>query len=293
MPLISHRLLMVLRHPLAFTLRVGRGFMACRGLLLSGAIAYYTLLSLIPLIVLILIALSQVFRPEVMADIISMQLQLLTPAQTEALIQQAMNVIRHQAAISTTSIVTLVLFSGLAFKVLADAMHAVFRHALPQRARRSKVMHTLLPYFYVVLLVIGLLIMGVVSSVLELIQLDTPGWLAPWLPEPSLTASILYLLSVAAEIILLSSFYAVMSGMPISLKHAVIGGITATVLWGLVRRGLVWYLANLSSIDFVYGSFASLIIILLSAELLAIILLVGAQVIAEYERLDGDSLATP
>ena len=48
----------ILRHPAAFALRVLQGFRANRGLLLGGAVAYYTLLSLVPLLILVVIGLS-------------------------------------------------------------------------------------------------------------------------------------------------------------------------------------------------------------------------------------------
>ena len=49
---------------------------------------------------------------------------------------------------------------------------------------------------------------------------------------------------------------------------------------------LVWYFSTLSFVNVIYGSFATAIVILISLEFAAIILLLGAQVIAEYERLD-------
>ena len=49
---------------------------------------------------------------------------------------------------------------------------------------------------------------------------------------------------------------------------------------------LVWYFTTLSFVSIIYGSLATIIIILLSFEFAAIILLLGAQVIAEYERID-------
>lgn len=49
----------VMTHPGAFALRVVRAFRTNQGLLLAGAVAYYTLLSIIPLLILILIALSR------------------------------------------------------------------------------------------------------------------------------------------------------------------------------------------------------------------------------------------
>ncbi len=50
----------VLQHPGAFALRVLKGFRANQGLLLAGAVAYYALLSIVPLLILVAIALSHV-----------------------------------------------------------------------------------------------------------------------------------------------------------------------------------------------------------------------------------------
>ena len=50
----------VAKHPLAFALQVLRGFRANQGLLLAGAVAYYALLSMVPLLILTVIALSHV-----------------------------------------------------------------------------------------------------------------------------------------------------------------------------------------------------------------------------------------
>ena len=47
---------------------------------------------------------------------------------------------------------------------------------------------------------------------------------------------------------------------------------------------LVWYYARLSQIGVVYGSLATAIVVLLSLEIGATLLLFGAQVISEYER---------
>ena len=51
----SSRTLFVLNNPLQFIKQVFNGFRANQGFLLSGAIAYYTLLSIIPMIALILV----------------------------------------------------------------------------------------------------------------------------------------------------------------------------------------------------------------------------------------------
>jgi uncharacterized BrkB/YihY/UPF0761 family membrane protein len=70
-----------------------------------------------------------------------------------------------------------------------------------------------------------------------------------------------------------------------SLRHALIGAIAATILWEFTRRILVWYFATLSQIGTVYGSLTTAIVVLLSLELASTLLMFGAQVIAEYERI--------
>ena len=47
---LGRRATTVLQHPGAFALAVLRGFRANQGVLLAGAVAYYTLLSLVPLV---------------------------------------------------------------------------------------------------------------------------------------------------------------------------------------------------------------------------------------------------
>jgi hypothetical protein len=53
----------------------------------------------------------------------------------------------------------------------------------------------------------------------------------------------------------------------------------------IVLRSLVWYLATLSKASVVYGSLTTAVVVLFSFELAATLLL-GAQVIAEYEKLE-------
>ena len=50
----------IAKQPGAFALAVIKQFRANQGVLLAGAVAYYTLLSLVPLLILILMALSHV-----------------------------------------------------------------------------------------------------------------------------------------------------------------------------------------------------------------------------------------
>jgi len=79
--------------------------------------------------------------------------------------------------------------------------------------------------------------------------------------------------------------YLVMPVGRLSFRHALIGGVVAALLWEVTRHLLVWYFARLSQISVVYGSLTTAIAVLLSLEIAATLLLFGAQVISEYERV--------
>jgi membrane protein len=64
--------------------------------------------------------------------------------------------------------------------------------------------------------------------------------------------------------------------------------VTAALLWEVTRHILVWYFSTLSIVNLVYGTLATAVVILLSLEAAALILLLGAQVIASYERIGTD-----
>ena len=74
-------------------------------------------------------------------------------------------------------------------------------------------------------------------------------------------------------------------GLRTAVPYAVIGAVSATVLWEITRHVLVWYFGTLSQVSVVYGSLTTSIVVLASLDMAATLLLLGAQVIAEYERI--------
>ena len=64
--------------------------------------------------------------------------------------------------------------------------------------------------------------------------------------------------------------------------------MTAALLWEIARHVLVWYFTTLSKVNLVYGSMTTAIVVMFSLEIIATLLLFGAQVISEYERVGRD-----
>jgi len=162
-------------------------------------------------------------------------------------------------------------------------MSVIFLHRVVIR-RRHFVVSTVIPYCYIVFLGLGLLLMTPVSGSLQVIGAESIDFLGRSWSLHGLSGALLYVLGVVGEIFVLTSIYLVMPvGRP-SWRHDLIGGITATVLWEITRHVLVWYFGTLSQVSVVYGSMTTAIVVLLSLEIAATLLLLGAQVIAEYEN---------
>jgi membrane protein len=157
--------------------------------------------------------------------------------------------------------------------------------------RRHFVVSALIPYCYMFCLGLGLLVMTMVSGSLQLMGAESIELVGGSWSLRGISGSLIYALGVIGEILVLTSIYLVMRVGKPSLRHALIGGVTATVLWEITRHVLLWYFGTLSQVGLVYGSLASSIVLLLSFEIGATLVLLGAQVIAEYENIGLQSPA--
>jgi len=275
----------ILAHPGTFALQTLKAFRANQGLLLAGAVAYYALLSIVPLLILFVIALSHLIDQHELLQTLGRYLEWLIPGQSRAIVAELKNFLDHRDVIGWVLGVTMIFFSSLAFTVLENAMSVIFTHRVAIR-RRHFAISALLPYFYILSLGFGLLIVTLVSGSLQAMGEESVEFLGHEWSLHGISGVLLYLLGVGGEVFVLTSVYLVMPVGRLSLRHALVGGVTATVLWEITRHVLVWYFTTLSQVNVVYGSLTTAIVVLLSLEIGATLLLLGAQVISEYERLN-------
>ena len=274
----------ILDHPGAFAWQTLKAFKANQGLLLAGAVAYYALLSIVPLLILIAIALSQWIDPEMLLEALGRYLEWLVPGESKVVVGELANFLANKQVVGWLLLGTMIFFSGLAFTVLENAMSVIFFHRVQERKRRYLV-SAILPYCFVLSLGVGVLLVTLVSGSLQALGERDVQFLGHAWSLGGVSGVLLYLLGFAGEVFVLTSIYLVMPVGRIKLSHALIGGVTAAVLWEITRHILVWYLRTLSQVNVVYGSLTAAIVVLLSLELAATLLLFGAQVIAEYERI--------
>ncbi|CAH0262405.1 hypothetical protein SRABI118_03257 [Massilia sp. Bi118] len=274
----------IVGHPLAFTFGVLKSFRANQGLLLAGAVAYYALLSIVPFLMLVVVVLSHFLNEAELLLTLRRYLELLLPGQSAAIVAEVAHFLDERDLITWVLVATMVFFSSFAFTVLENAMSVIFVHRVAVR-RRHFMVSALLPYCYILALGFGIMIVTLVAGTLQVIGTETVELFGYSWSLHGVSGALLYLLGLAGEILVLTSIYMVMPVGRLSLSHALVGGVTAALLWEIARHVLVWYFSTLSKVNVVYGSMSTAIVVMFSLEIGAALLLFGAQVIAEYERV--------
>lgn len=269
---------------LRFARRVFRDFFfQNNGLLLTGAVAYNAMLSLIPLAGVLVVIFSNFLDKKLLMEAITTEVGLITPKATPMLVGVIETFLETRQLVGWIGVVVLLFFSSIAFRMLENAFAIIFHRKLAPVKRRFWI-SALLPYLFIGLVAAGLIVLTAVTAIVE----STEGRIyvmagyefgGQWIARLGL-----YFSGFCGLVLLFTSLYMVMPVMKISFKLALSGGLTAAVLWELLRTGLVNYFTHLSLVNAVYGSMATTIILLLTMEAAALIVLLGAQVIAELQR---------
>jgi YihY family inner membrane protein len=266
-----------------FALKVLRDFQRRQGLLLAGAVAYYTLLSIVPLFALILVGLSHFVNEDQLIQTIARNLELLIPGYADSLANQVRMFLAQRHLVGVVGFLIMLFFSSMAFSVLESTMAVIFSHR-KKSMRRPFFISAIIPYIYILLMGLGLLLVTLISGAMDALERQQVLLLGYEVSLRGSSKILLYLLGMGGMILMLTSFYLVMPVGRISFRHALSGAVTATVLWEAIRRILVWYYSKLSLVNVIYGSLATTVVALLSIEVAVIILLLGAQVISEFDR---------
>lgn len=272
-----------MRRYLDFGLRVLRTFGRNRGLLLAGGVGYNVLLSAVPLFAVVTVVLSHMVSEQRLFGVIAAQAQLIAPGHADLIVDTVRSLVENRQVIGWVGFAVMIFFSSLAFRMLEDAIAIIFERHERAGIRRAWV-SMLLPYAWVLVLGLALLVLTGLAALLDAMAergLTVFGFHVP-LSDAGIFG--LWVSGFLGTTLLFAAIYKVLPVVRIPPVQALIGGLVAAALWEITRRALVWWFANLSVVDAVYGSLGTVIVVLLCLEAGAVILLLGAQVIAELER---------
>ncbi len=267
-----------------FATRVLRDFfLRNHGLLLTAAVSHNMMLSLIPLSAVLMVVFSHFIPEPLLMETITAEISFIAPGFAPTLTEVLEGFLRTREWIGWLGLISLLLFSSLAFRVLEDAIAIIFHRPLLPLKRKYWV-SALMPYFFIVIVAIGLMGITAVNAIIDAQDQRNFRFLSLDLLLHKHLNHLIYLTGLLGLVLLFTLFYKIMPVVKVSFRRALAGGLTATILWEFVRHLLVSYYKNISIVNVLYGSMATIVVVLLIMEVVALILLLGAQVIADLQR---------
>lgn len=256
------------------------------GLTHAASIAYYTLLSMFPLMLLVLSILGKMTADAADRDAVVHFVFRYFPRQFSFISGQLDAFQAQPVTIGFWGIVGLTWASLGVFNAITSAVN----HAWAVEKRRSFLKHRLVGF--VMLVSAGLImVLGVVlASLVRLAEtrLGEAMVASPWLGGFSgMFAS--YLATILLIVCVALVFYFI-PNTKVRFRDVWPGAILVGVLWRIALRLFSWYAADLATWNVIHGSIAAVVVFLLWIYVSAVILLYGVEMTASYARLQDASV---
>lgn len=257
---------------------------------LSAALAYYTIFSLAPLLIIILAIIGAVWGGQsggAQAQIV-VEIQGLIGSEGAQAIEEMLNNASRPGSggglATMLGVLALIFGATGVFVQLQDALNQIWEvERKPGAGIKGFILSRLLSFGIVIgigfLLLVSLVITAAVSALDQLLTGVTPLFQAVM----QLVNSII---SIGVITVLFAMIYKYLPDVTISWRDVWVGAFTTAVLFTIGKYGIGLYLGN-SSAASTYGAAGSLVVLLLWIYYSAMILFFGAEVTQVYGRQYG------
>ena len=254
---------------------------------LAAALAYYTVFSLAPLLIIAIAVAGLVFGQEAARGQLDNQIQSLVGQQSAELIQTMVESASKPKSgiIATVIAIVTILFgaSGL-FGQLQDALNTIWEvEPKPDRGILGLIKDRFLSFTMVLGIGFLLLVSLIISALLSALN----SYLTDLLPGSIYVLQILnFVISFGVITLLFAMIYKILPDVKIAWSDVWIGAAVTSLLFALGKFLIGLYLGN-SSAGSAYGAAGSLVILLLWIYYSAQILLFGAEFTQVYAKKYG------
>lgn len=258
---------------------------------LAAALAYYTIFSIPPLLLIALAIAGQFFGTEAARAEIRNQIgQLAGSTASDAIGQILENASRPEGGLIATVVGVIVLLFGASgvFAQLQDAMNTIWEVApRPDRGIMATIVDRFLSFTMVLGIGFLLLVSLVISAVLSLLE----GFLTGLVPGGAVTIMWIVNLAVSLGIItlLFAPIFKVIPDVEIEWSDVWVGALVTAVLFTVGKEAIGWYMGSRAPAS-TYGAAGSLVVILLWVYYSAQILFLGAEFTQVYANRHGSRI---
>jgi membrane protein len=277
------------RAGLAYLKETAAHWMEDNALRLSAALAYYSIFSMAPLLVLAVGLAGWFLGDKADSGHLAHELQALVGTQAaqamQSMIQSASKPSQSLTA-TLVGLITLLIGASGVFGQLKDALNTIWEvRPKPGLGIRGFVRERLLSFGMV--LVIGFLLL--VSFLLTAL-IDAFGhWISVYLPAPWLWGGAGIVGSFAVVTLLFALIFKVLPDVKIAWKHVWIGAATTGLFFECGKFGIAFYLGRESATSS-FGGAGSVVLLLLWVYYASCILLFGAEFTKVYAAAHGGKL---
>jgi len=278
------------RRPLVLAVRVIRQLGQDDATILAAGIAFYFLFSLFPLLLGLLAIAGMVFNsPELQRNFIGFVSENL-PGAAGFVERNVRDVVRLQGALGLGAIVGLLWTASAVFGAIGKAVNRAWGVQQDRPFYIAKPRQLGMALVVLVLFLISTTLTGLIQPLAQG-DLGIPGMAA--LPRFIIGELALRTLSWAMSFGIFLLIYRFVPNCQTHWRSVWLGAAIAATLFEVGKSAFVWYLGNFANYDQVYGSLASVIILLFWAYISSFILLLGAEISSEYEKLYFSAGQTP
>lgn len=261
-----------------FTREVVRGLVSIAATGRASALAYTTLLSLIPLIA----ALSQVLKayfsqifPELKVHLDTL-LNLLLPYQSAQITYQITRAAENAAALSTFGTIVFIIVSFRLFMAVEAVVNMTWRVEGARNYRQKLRAFTML--FFWGPIVIGLSL--ATSSAIEV---------SPFVGKLLASELVQFAIEIGTFFVAFTMLFWLVPATKVRIRSAALGAGVTTALFELVRTGLGLYSKWLfqGTMNVIYGTLGLFVIFIVALELMWLVILLGIEVSFVHQNLRG------
>lgn len=258
--------------------QTGAGFLRDKVPKLSASLAYYTIFSLGPMLMVVLFVSGFFWRSQAVESRLFGQIQeLIGPAaatQIQQILQHAALDGNHTLRASI-GLITLIIAATSVFTEIQDSINSIWQLKIRSDAGWFKLLRTRLLSFS---LVIGLGFLLLVSLVLNALVAGVMDKLQAYFPH--VTVVLVYVVDLVLTLLITTGLFAVifkvLPDARIRWKDVAVGAVFTAVLFMLGRFGITYYIRN-SRVDSAYGTAGALVVLLVWVYYSSLILYVGAE----------------
>jgi len=251
---------------------------------LSAALAFYTILSLIPFLFLTVSAAGFILGSSDEAHRMAISVfDRLFPQASAVIFKEVKAISQRAGVLGWVGILSLVWTASIIFSSLEYAMGEVFRVEKRRNILRSRLLALAMIPAAGALFLFSLFatafsrimeayhfkIVGVDLADSDFIQFMV-GYIFPYL-----------ILSLA-----FTAIYKIIPNTSIAFRHALAGGASCAFLFEAAKHFFTWYVARSSQYNIIYGSLEAMIILVVWTFYSSSILLFCAEVVSAYRRRD-------